>query len=342
MHEFDMNRGNQEVVASRKSFGELKNPRYPPRGLERGGGRAGTRGFFPDVVAAAGPSTSSPPSLRASQANRRVVSDPVYGTKERRKFLDPIEEVENEPETQERPTAGPKVRFRSKSFAAVIPSFLQARGRTPTIGGSDSHGQVEDSLLEGSLSIPKVPAEGEVVKDMDDGMNTEEILRDFEEAFHGSLPSSTLRQAASNEPTRRIKVIMDTVVPESHSTPAATKPNAIPKRVSSSPTRLPPSEPPYHPFDNPPSKGTNVPRPKLFDTSFLPPQTHKVGRGQLVVLPSRTLLVDFREGERRQGRQGIEVFTIGPDGEEVLIISHILIAFVAHHPFRLAFLALHT
>ncbi|KAF9643375.1 hypothetical protein BDM02DRAFT_3191743 [Thelephora ganbajun] len=322
IHEFEMNRGNQEVAASRKPFGELNSRRYPLRDLEEGSGRTGYRGCFPDVIVAAGPSTSSLPSLRADHAKRRVISDPVYGTKERRKFLDPIEEMENEPESEERPAPEPRVRFRSKSVAAVLPLFLQARGGPLTTGGSDPHDQLEDSSLESSISILGVPAEGEVVKDMSDGMNTEELLKDFEEAFHSPLPSSTLRQAASNKPAYRIKSILETVMPESHSTPAAVKPNVIPIHVSSSPpTHLPPSEPPCHPFDNPTSKGIGVPRPKPFNTSFLPPQTHKVARGQLVVLPSRTLLVDFREGERRQGRQGIEVLTISPDGEEINVFS---------------------
>ncbi|KAF9777547.1 hypothetical protein BJ322DRAFT_1015597 [Thelephora terrestris] len=64
-----------------------------------------------------------------------------------------------------------------------------------------------------------------------------------------------------------------------------------------------------------------MPRPRPFDTSLLPPQTHKIARGQIVVLPSRKLLVDFREGERRHGRQGIEVLTISPDGEEISVFS---------------------
>jgi hypothetical protein len=157
-------------------------------------------------------------------------------------------------------------------------------------------------------------------KGMDD-KNTEGLLSDLEEALHSPPPSPTLRQAALDEPTRRIKSIIDTLVPESHSTPAALKYNTVPRHVSSSPIELPPSEPPRHPFDNPPSRGTEVPRPKPFTTFFLPPQTHRVTRGQLVVLPSRTLLVDFREGERRQGRQGVEVLTISPDGEEVNINS---------------------
>ncbi|OJT06997.1 Serine/threonine-protein kinase PLK4, partial [Trametes pubescens] len=49
----------------------------------------------------------------------------------------------------------------------------------------------------------------------------------------------------------------------------------------------------------------------------LKPQTHKVSRGQLVVLPSRSLLVDFREGERRKGGKGREVMVISADGDTI-------------------------
>ncbi|KAI0644671.1 kinase-like domain-containing protein [Trametes meyenii] len=55
------------------------------------------------------------------------------------------------------------------------------------------------------------------------------------------------------------------------------------------------------------------------DTGRLKPQTHKVSRGQLVVLPSRSLLVDFREGERRIGGKGREVLVISPDGRRVQV-----------------------
>lgn len=53
------------------------------------------------------------------------------------------------------------------------------------------------------------------------------------------------------------------------------------------------------------------------NTLRLKPQTHKISQGQLVVLPSKRLLVDFREGERRKGRQGKEVLVISSDGTTV-------------------------
>lgn len=305
------------MALSRKSFGDLTNLRHPLRGPKGDSRRTSYQGCSRDTIFA-GPSTLIPLPVRAGQGARRVVSDPVYGTREHRKFLDPIEEVENEPETEERPASGVRFRLRSKSVTAVIPPFLQAHGHTPTTGGNDFYNQVEDSSPENSVNSPEALAKEEMVKDIDDGMNTQELLGDFEEAFCGPPASSILKQAAFNGPIRPIKSVLDALVPESHSTPAAVKLTGVPRHLPPfPPTNLPPSEPLYHPFDDPASKEIGPPRPKPFNTSFLPPQTHKVARGQLVVLPSRTLLVDFREGERRQGRQGVEVLTISPNGEEV-------------------------
>ena len=52
-------------------------------------------------------------------------------------------------------------------------------------------------------------------------------------------------------------------------------------------------------------------------TSLLPPKTHKLACGQLAILPSRSVLVDFREGERRKGRKGEEVLVVSPNGDQV-------------------------
>ncbi|KIY71560.1 hypothetical protein CYLTODRAFT_441216 [Cylindrobasidium torrendii FP15055 ss-10] len=53
-----------------------------------------------------------------------------------------------------------------------------------------------------------------------------------------------------------------------------------------------------------------TPRPVAFDTNGLPPRTHKTVQGQLTILPSSSLLVDFREGERRRGNSGDQVFIV--------------------------------
>ena len=52
-------------------------------------------------------------------------------------------------------------------------------------------------------------------------------------------------------------------------------------------------------------------------TSLLSPKTHKLAHGQLVILPSRSILVDFREGERKKGRKGDEVMVVSPVGDQV-------------------------
>jgi hypothetical protein len=52
-------------------------------------------------------------------------------------------------------------------------------------------------------------------------------------------------------------------------------------------------------------------------TSLLPAKTHKLAGGQLAILPSRSVLVDFREGERRKGRKGDEVMVVSANGDQV-------------------------
>lgn len=63
---------------------------------------------------------------------------------------------------------------------------------------------------------------------------------------------------------------------------------------------------------------TSVPR---LNTAYLVPHTHKIGSGNVTVLPSLSLLVDLREGERRKGRKGNEVLVISPDGTDVKVYS---------------------
>lgn len=57
--------------------------------------------------------------------------------------------------------------------------------------------------------------------------------------------------------------------------------------------------------------------PARLNTNLLSPQTQKTLKGQIVVLPSKSLLVDLREGERRKGGKGKEVLLISPDGDSV-------------------------
>ncbi|KZT73741.1 hypothetical protein DAEQUDRAFT_807948 [Daedalea quercina L-15889] len=59
----------------------------------------------------------------------------------------------------------------------------------------------------------------------------------------------------------------------------------------------------------------------MISTAYLSPQTHKVAHGQLVILPSKSLLVDFREGDRRRGKRGNEVLLISPGGATIQVYS---------------------
>src|SRR5882762_2371433 len=58
-------------------------------------------------------------------------------------------------------------------------------------------------------------------------------------------------------------------------------------------------------------------RPTCFSAVHLPSKTHKTVHGQVVILPSYSVLVDFREGERRKGRRGDEVLVVSADGTKV-------------------------
>ena len=68
-------------------------------------------------------------------------------------------------------------------------------------------------------------------------------------------------------------------------------------------------------LSSPPGASTRHP----LSTSLLPPKTHKLAHGQLVILPSRSVLVDFREGERRKGKKGDEVMVVSPNGDQVSV-----------------------
>ncbi|KZP33580.1 kinase-like protein [Athelia psychrophila] len=62
-------------------------------------------------------------------------------------------------------------------------------------------------------------------------------------------------------------------------------------------------------------------RPTSISVSSLRPQTHKIAHGQLTILQSRSLLIDFREGERRKGNKGREVLLVNMDGSQIEVHS---------------------
>lgn len=71
--------------------------------------------------------------------------------------------------------------------------------------------------------------------------------------------------------------------------------------------------------------GSNVPigacRPTPLTTNQMTVKTYKTAQGQVVVLPSRSLLVDFRERDRRNGNAGDEVLIISADGVRVTSVD---------------------
>ncbi|KAG6811634.1 hypothetical protein H0H92_006504 [Tricholoma furcatifolium] len=62
-------------------------------------------------------------------------------------------------------------------------------------------------------------------------------------------------------------------------------------------------------------------RPTPFNTSAMTCQTHKTVYGQITILPSHSLLVDFRESQRRKGLKGDEVLLIEADGIKISVYS---------------------
>ncbi|KAF8964438.1 kinase-like domain-containing protein [Flammula alnicola] len=62
-------------------------------------------------------------------------------------------------------------------------------------------------------------------------------------------------------------------------------------------------------------------RPLPVETLSLVPKTHKLATGSITILPSHSLLVDFRENQRRQGLKGDQVLLIDPQGVSIKIFS---------------------
>ncbi|KAJ7044059.1 hypothetical protein C8F04DRAFT_688068 [Mycena alexandri] len=62
-------------------------------------------------------------------------------------------------------------------------------------------------------------------------------------------------------------------------------------------------------------------RPAPFTTALLSQETHKTVHGPISVLPSHSLLVDLREGERRRGQKGTEVLVIDSQGTKIEVYS---------------------
>ncbi|KAJ7670277.1 kinase-like domain-containing protein [Mycena rosella] len=72
---------------------------------------------------------------------------------------------------------------------------------------------------------------------------------------------------------------------------------------------------------SPPTLPVGTTRPSPFTTALLSPETHKTVHGQITILPSCSLLVDLREGERRRGQKGAEVLLLDAQGTEIEVYS---------------------
>jgi hypothetical protein len=73
--------------------------------------------------------------------------------------------------------------------------------------------------------------------------------------------------------------------------------------------------------DNQASTGSLTSHRQPWTTFQVPPKTHKTTSGQLIILPSHSTLIDFREGERRKGKKGDEVILVSVDGLTVRMFS---------------------
>ncbi|KAF8809558.1 kinase-like protein [Phlegmacium glaucopus] len=70
-----------------------------------------------------------------------------------------------------------------------------------------------------------------------------------------------------------------------------------------------------------PSLPIGTTRPQPINTLLLAQKTHKFASGTLTILPSHSLLVDFRENQRRRGLRGDEVLLIDPTGMSVNVFG---------------------
>ncbi|KAK0188021.1 hypothetical protein F5146DRAFT_1141479 [Armillaria mellea] len=143
------------------------------------------------------------------------------------------------------------------------------------------------------------------------------IIRSSNRTFGTNVTSLTRLESESREPCSQTRPLATRPLCEPGATTIPT--NNPPPEVEGS-TRTTMSKP------HKTATGTNpIPigttRPIAFTTSVLNQRSHKTVHGQVTILPSRSLLVDFREGERRRGKAGDEVLIISPEGAQIKVFS---------------------
>ncbi|KAL1736708.1 hypothetical protein EV714DRAFT_279244 [Schizophyllum commune] len=82
-----------------------------------------------------------------------------------------------------------------------------------------------------------------------------------------------------------------------------------------------PTAPSRHPQPTTEPLPIGTVRPTPFSTHLMAPKSHKALHGQVTVLPSRSLLIDFREAERRRGAKGTAVLVVSADGGRIKVYS---------------------
>ncbi|KAL1689133.1 hypothetical protein GGG16DRAFT_58466 [Schizophyllum commune] len=102
--------------------------------------------------------------------------------------------------------------------------------------------------------------------------------------------------------------------------------SAAPKFTSSSHRAAPsrcvqPTAPSRHPQPITEPLPIGTVRPTPFSTHLMAPKSHKALHGQVTVLPSRSLLIDFREAERRRRGKGTAVLVVSADGGRIMVYS---------------------
>ncbi|KAI1794204.1 kinase-like domain-containing protein [Ganoderma leucocontextum] len=194
----------------------------------------------------------------------------------------------------------------SQDDVALIRNPRRTRS-APTIPGLPAAAS-EDSrpptpALTADSGTPSVSSLGPSTEEQDTGLRFS-----LQQKFVNELasPRAQLKRVLS-EPCASTKQRSGTTVPKSDQLVLPAPVESVMHRTSSQATT-----------STAVSKSSNISVDlRKFATRRLKPRTHKLSRGQLVVLPSKALLADFRESERRKGHEGKQVIMISPDGDTV-------------------------
>ena len=154
---------------------------------------------------------------------------------------------------------------------------------------------VSDPILSSNAPLVRDHGEHEQA-----GFEISSLTGDKPKADH--LQSSNRKQSTSF--AKRLQ--LNAHVPQQNTLKEASEPNCEIKHI-----------PPLHATGSQPGLPIGTSRPLPFNTSLLNPKTHKSANGQITILPSRSLLIDFRENERRRGMKGDDVLLVHPTGTMV-------------------------